>query len=336
MSDMRARLLLNPAAGMDEALAHVRVLNERLRETFGPVEVALTVGPGDCEAAARRALEDGCTVLFVGGGDGTLNEALNGVASIDGGLAAVTFGLIPLGTGNDFAHALGIPVDIEGAIEVLRREQVIAVDVGRLNDRVFVNVSAGGFIAEVSEAVTPEMKSLAGRLAYVLGGAQALLEFEPVRMTLHAEPGGHRLETGIYACAACNSRLIGGGRLIAPHAVIDDGALDFCIIEAMTTLEFVGLLRRVSQGDHVEDPRVRYLRASSATLRFDRPIRVNTDGEVLEADVCAYDVLPAAARFLAGDAPFASLDTTRTADRADPVRLEADAARGTAGTDPPG
>jgi diacylglycerol kinase (ATP) len=298
-------LILNPAAGTDQALASAALLNEKLSRRFGPLEIVLSVGPGDCEAAARRAVEDGCDVLFVGGGDGTLNEAVNGVASVQDGLERVTFGLIPLGTGNDFAQALGLPTDVDQAAEILTQAESLAVDVGRLNERLFVNISGGGFIAEVSEAVTPQMKSIAGRLAYLVGGAQALLDFEPVGMKLSAEPGGERLAADVYAFAVCNSRMIGGGRLIAPYAIVDDGLLDLCVIEAMPTLEFVGLLRRVADGDHVEDPRVRYLRASRATLDFDRPVLVNTDGEVLEASRCEYGIMPRAARFIGANPPFA-------------------------------
>ncbi|HXW03756.1 MAG TPA: diacylglycerol kinase family protein [Vicinamibacterales bacterium] len=294
----RARLILNPAAGTDQALAYAQVLNQRLRGRFGPVEVVLTTGSGDAEAAAARAVRDDCDVLFVGGGDGTLNEALNGVAAEPDGLDRVTFGVIPLGTGNDFARALGLPLDAEAALAALLAGHSVGVDVGVLNGRRFVNVSAGGFIAAVSEAVTPELKSLAGRLAYLLGGAQALVEFEPVRATMLAEPGGIRLGAGIYAFAACNAPLIGGGSLIAPHARIDDGLLDFCVIETMSAVEFLALLRRVADGEHVGDSRVRYVQGTRATFQFDRPVLVNTDGEVLEAETCEYSLLPKAGRFL--------------------------------------
>jgi diacylglycerol kinase (ATP) len=296
----RARLILNPVAGADRALDHAARLSATLSERFGPMEVAITAGPGDAESAAARAVDDGCTHVFVAGGDGTLNEALNGVVSQAGGLDQVTFGIIPLGTGNDFARALGIPAEIDDAIASLMRANVVHVDAGRLNDRIFINVSGGGFIAEVSEAVTPQLKSIAGRLAYLVGGAQTLLDFEPVRMTLAAEPGGQRVGAGVYAFAVCNSRMIGGGRLIAPHASLDDGLLDVCVIDAMPTLEFVALLRRVADGGHLDDPRVRYLRASRATMQFDRRILVNTDGEVLETDRCEYEVLPKAVRFFRG------------------------------------
>ena len=113
---------------------------------------------------------------------------------------------------------------------------------------------------------------------------------------------------GLYTFAVCNSRLIGGGRLIAPEAAIDDGMLDVCLIESMSTFEFVGLARKVAGGDHVNDPRVRYLQATSVVVEFDRDIRINTDGEVFEARRCEYSVLPRAGTFLAGEAPFSGAE----------------------------
>ena len=219
--DGRARVILNPAAGTDQAVANAALINERLSTRYGPIEVAISVGPGDCEAAARRASADGCDLIFVGGGDGTLNEAINGVSAA-GALERTTFGVIPLGTGNDFARALGIPAEVDTALDILQSARIIACDLGRLNDRLFVNTSAGGFIAEVSEAVTPQLKTIAGRLAYLVGGAQALLEFDPVRATSAGDPGPLRIGAGVYTFAVCNSRMIGGGRLIAPAAEIDD------------------------------------------------------------------------------------------------------------------
>ena len=305
MSGLRARLILNPRAGADAAPDHAERITTRLRELYGDIEIVLTAGGGHAERAAGRALEDGCEALFVGGGDGTLNEVINGVAAI-GGLARVTFGVIPLGTGNDFAAALGIPDGVDPALDVLLAGRTALVDLGRVNGRVFANISGGGFLAEVSEAVTPQMKSIGGRLAYLVGGAQVLWEFDPVQADVTVEPGGTRFHTCLYAFAVCNSRLIGGGKLIAPHAVVDDGLLDVCVIDEMPALEFVALLRQVAQGTHTDDARVRYLRGAQVTLDFQRPIKLNTDGEVLEASHCEYQVLPKAARFLVGEVPFST------------------------------
>ena len=293
---MKSKLIVNPTAGTDAAPDHLETMNRLLRRRIGRLDIVITVSEGDATDAAAQAVEDGYDHLFVAGGDGTLNEALNGVARVDGGLEAITFGVIPLGTGNDFATALGLPEDVEAAIDLLLESKASRVDVGRLNDHYFVNVSAGGFLAEVSDAVNPRLKTVAGKLAYLIGGAQVLMDYEPVRVRRRRAEGDE--EMALYAFAVCNSRLVGGGRLIAPDAVIDDGELDVCLIQAMPTLEFLALLRRVSEGDHVDDERVAYFRARELELSFDRPIKVNFDGQVLEAERCRYGIMPHAARFL--------------------------------------
>ncbi len=306
---MKSRLIVNPVSGTDSGPDYLQTINERLRESVGDLDIVMTVAGGDAADAAASAARDGYEQLFVAGGDGTLNEAVNGVARVPGALARVTFGLIPLGTGNDFAGALGLPEDVGAAVRILLAGRTVEVDVGVLNERRFVNVSAGGFIAEVSDAVDPRLKSVAGKLAYLVGGAQVLFEFEPVRARVAgvgAEGGAEARELDLHLFAVCNSRQVGGGRLIAPDALIDDGLLDVCLVESMPTLEFLSLLARVSEGGHVSDERVHYFRARSLELHFDRPIKVNTDGEVLEAESCRYTVEPRAARFLAGDAPYLS------------------------------
>ena len=272
------------------------MINRTLRQRVGRLEIVMTVTEGDATVAAAQAVEDGVDHLFVAGGDGTLNEVLNGVAQVDGGLAAVRFGIIPLGTGNDFATALGIPDDLEQAITQLFDGTAVAVDVGRVNDKFFVNVSAGGFIAEVSDAVNPSLKTIAGKFAYLLGGAQVVLNYDPVRATIRLD--GRTYDRTLHTFAVCNSRLVGGGRLIAPHARMDDGLFDVCLIDAMPTVDFLALLRRVSNGEHLEDSRVTYVQTNAVEITCERPIKINVDGQVLEADRCRYDLTPRAATFL--------------------------------------
>ena len=301
----RARVILNPSSGRERGPDAIEVVSTALRRVYSDVEMSVTTGDGDAERAAAVAVDDGCEALFIAGGDGTLNEAMNGLASA-GALDRIAVGVIPFGTGNDFAAALGIPIETEKALDVLLERRELRVDLGEVNGRVFVNTSGGGFIAEVSVAVTPQLKTIAGRLAYLIGGAQALMEFEPVGVTIVMEPGGRRLERDAYTFAVCNSRLIGGGRLIAPEAVIDDGLLDVCLIEAMSAVEFVALARKVADGEHTADPRVFYTQAAAVRIDMNREVKVNTDGEVFTGRRCDYRVLPRAARFFAGAAPFAA------------------------------
>jgi diacylglycerol kinase (ATP) len=298
-------LIVNPSSGRELAGEHAEPLAVALEAHFGTIDLLETTGDGDAANAARKAVDRGCDTIFVAGGDGTLNEAVNGAWQARG-LDQVRFGIVPLGTGNDFATALGVPHDVAEAVNVLAAGRELRVDLGLLNGRLFLNTSGGGYIAEVSVAVTPQLKTIAGRLAYLIGGAQALLDYEPVRATVRAQPGDVRVGLGLYTFAVCNSRMIGGGRLIAPEAVIDDGLLDVCLIEAMSAVEFVTLARKVADGEHVNDPRVRYLQAASVTIELDRETRVNTDGEVMTATLAEYSILPRAATFFAADAPFAT------------------------------
>ena len=137
---MKSRLIVNPVSGTDDAPDYLQIINERLRERVGEMDIVMTVAEGDAAKAGERAAREGYKTLFVAGGDGTLNEVLNGVARVPQGLKQITFGLIPLGTGNDFAGALGLPEDVETALDVLLRGRVIEADVGRLNNRRFINV----------------------------------------------------------------------------------------------------------------------------------------------------------------------------------------------------
>lgn len=306
---MRCRLIVNPVAGHEQAGAHLEPILEQLRSVASELDVVVTEQDGDGARAAFDAAQLGFDHVFVAGGDGTLNEVLNGVGRAEA-FGRVTLGLIPLGTGNDFAQALGLTKDVDRAVQVLLGSQSVVVDVGQMNDVFFVNVSAGGFIAEVSEAVDSKLKSITGRLAYLLGGAPVLLDYEPVPATIELiEPEAPlpRLTVQLQMFAVCNSRLVGGGHAIAPYAMIDDGRLDVCVVEGMAPLEFLRLLAQVPSGQHVSDPRVFYGRARGIDLSFGRPLKVNTDGEVLELSSCRYRVLPGAARFLcAPDAPFCS------------------------------
>lgn len=294
----RARLILNPSAGTDKAPGFLPKINQALRERFGVMEIVMTTGPRDAEAAAEQAAHDGCDRVFVAGGDGTLNEVVNGLKTA-GALERTAIGLLPLGTGNDFARMLHLSEEPEAAIAALYDAREVRADVGLLNGRAFVNTSGGGFISEVTQALDDTLKSIAGKLAFLIAGGQAVLEYTPVPVRIEADDRPP-FDATPHLFAVCNARQIGGGRLIAPQAEIDDGWLDVCLVEAMPILEFIALLRKFADGSQVEDDRVRYFRVRDMTMTFDRPVKVNTDGELLDATVCRYGVMPGAARFFAG------------------------------------
>ena len=306
----RARLIVNPASGTDRAPALLPVINTKLRSMVGRLDITMTLDAEDAGVAAVRALEEECDALFVAGGDGTLNAALRGLLATGQPLQRLPIGLVPLGTGNDFAKALDLSEDAATALDRLVERRVVDADLGLLNGRPFVNTSAGGFVADVSQAVTEGLKDLTGKLAYLIGGARALLGSEPftARVTIpegQAGASGWAGDLALEMFAICNARMIGGGYPIAPMAIIDDGLLDVFLVKQMTMLEFVGVLQAIAAGRHEHDERVLHFRAPAFDLQFDRDVRVNADGELLHASRCEYRVRHRGARFFCGPQPWA-------------------------------
>ena len=302
----RARLIVNPKSGANRGPELLPILSERLRAVASDLDITITASEADISNAVTRAVDDGCDLLFIAGGDGTINIAVRAVAAMPGALERTTFGVIPVGTGNDFAKALDLGEAADSALDALVEGRVIDVDLGVLNDRPFVNVSAGGFVADVSTILTEPLKDAAGKLSYIIGGARALFGREPFSTDV-AMPAGQPYSgtVELQMFAVCNARLIGGGYPIAPAALIDDGQLDVFLVRRTATLEFVGLLQKIAAGQHAEDDRIVHFRADALELVFDRVINANTDGEALQTDRCAYHVRRRAARFLCGAQPYA-------------------------------
>jgi diacylglycerol kinase (ATP) len=306
---MRARLVVNPRSGADRALETLPVINDRLRQVWQDLDITVTTGSADAERAAVRAVDERCDALYIAGGDGTVNAAIRGLLQREGQPWPV-LGVVPFGTGNDLAKAIGLGEEPLPALDALLEMRVVDADLGMLNDRPFANTSAGGFVADVSGVVTEGLKDVTGKLAYLIGGARALWDSEPfsARLVFNPEdPAARRVaaELDVQMFVVCNSRYIGGGYVIAPQAVIDDGLLDVLVVPRMSTLEFVGVLQRIAAGKDPGRADVLTFRAASFDLELDRRSRVNTDGELLETSCCRYRVRPRRTRFFCGPDPHA-------------------------------
>ena len=296
MSDpMRIAVIANPAAGSAQDGTPADAAARVLADLGHVVVVHETEGPRHAERLARDAVAAAADLVVAAGGDGTLNEVLNGVAH-DDGLTRCRLGILPVGTGNDFARMLGIETP-EAAVAALADGHVRTLDVVDLAGRLFLNASAGGFTAETSARVSSDLKQAVGKLAYLIGGARAFLEYEPVATRI--DTGREVLEADLQLFAVCNGAYIGGGHILAPSARPDDGEMEVCLVRAGTALDFLTLLPRLSTGDHVGEDEVTYFRTREVTLTFARPIKVNTDGEVLDASSCHYVMRPGRVRFVA-------------------------------------
>jgi len=293
---MRVTVIVNPAAGSAADRSTVETAQQALTAAGHDVHVHETAGQGDAERLAREAADLGAEIVVAAGGDGTLNEVLNGVASAGDALSRCAIGLLPCGTGNDFARSIGIE-EPDVAVAALVAGTTRAMDAIALGGRLFLNASAGGFTAETSANVTSELKQALGPLAYLVGGARAMLGHEPVRARVEAD--GRVIDADLHLFAVCNGAYIGGGHQVAPTACPDDGAMEVCLVRASSTLDFLALLPRFSSGGHVDDEDVAYFRTRDVSLTFARTIPINTDGEVFDASRCHYRMRAGAVRMVA-------------------------------------
>ena len=250
----------------------LRHLVEWVREKGHNVRVRVTWESGDAEALARDAAAAGADVVVAVGGDGTVNEVVNG---LDGADAA--FGIIPIGTANDFARQTGIPLDVDHAMDVILQREARCIDTATLNGRRFLNVSSGGVGAEATAETPSEAKEALGMLAYAITGVRKLVDLEPRRARFTAP--GLDLDTEFLLFAVGNGRTTGGGTVITPKASLTDGLLDVCIVEAMPRGDFAKLVLRLRHGEHLDNEGVHYLQVPSIDIRAVEPISVNVDGE---------------------------------------------------------
>jgi diacylglycerol kinase (ATP) len=287
-------IILNPSAGSVRDLDDVVARLGRLPNA----EVRLTGRRGSATRFARAAIQKGRKLVIAAGGDGTLNEVVNGIGEKARG---VRVGLIPLGTGNDFARTLGVPADLEAAIDLIAAGETRKVDLVRVTSdevRYFVNVSAGGFSGLVDEKLTPAMKKTWGPLAYLRSAAAALSELRAYRTTL-AFDNSKSLTLDLYNVVVANGRYVAGGRMIAPEASIDDGLLDVVLIPKRSAPELALLAAQVAMGTHLSSDAIVFRRAAKLTVNSKPRMCFNVDGELVGSEPARFEILPRALRFIA-------------------------------------
>ena len=261
----------------------VRKMVDWVRERGHNVRVHVTWEKGDGELLASEAVADGAEVVVAVGGDGTVNEVVNGLDGTD-----TPFGIVPIGTANDFAKQVGIPLDPDHAMDVILHRKAVRIDTAMLNGRRFLNVSSGGVGAEATAETPSEAKELLGMLAYAITGVRKLVDLRPHRATFKA--GDFELTTEFLLFAVGNGRTTGGGTLIVPQASVTDGLLDVCIVEAMPRADFAKLVLRIRHGDHVGNDGVHYLKVPAMDITAGESLSVNVDGEPSDARRLEYKV----------------------------------------------
>jgi diacylglycerol kinase (ATP) len=271
----RARLIYNPSAGREQVKRQLPYILERLESVGYETSAHATTGKDCAKRAARHAAERQFDLVIAAGGDGTINEVINGLAELP---YRPKLGIIPAGTTNDFARATEVPRTIEGACDVICNGYEMPIDIGKVNDQYFINIAGGGTLTELTYEVPSKLKTMIGQLAYYAKGIEKLPKVHPVKVRI--EYDGKLFEGDIMLFLVSNTNSVGGFEKLAPRASLNDGMLDLLILKKMNLAEFVRLASNAVRGDHINDPAVIYLQANRIKVYVDEEVvHLNLDGE---------------------------------------------------------
>jgi diacylglycerol kinase (ATP) len=291
---MKPCVILNPAAGSAKNADGIR----KQLDALNPVAVYTTNKKGQAAGFARKAIEHKCDYIIAAGGDGTLNEVINGIARH---AKDVRVGLLPLGTGNDFARSLKLPTTVDENIAILQAGRTRDIDLVRVrSDRIryFVNVSAGGFSGLVNEKLTAEMKRAWGPLAYVRSAAAALPELHAYKTQVELADG-EKLKIDLYNMIVANGSFVAGGLPVAPEANPSDGLLDVIMIPRRSTGEMVLLAAQIVLGNHIGSQSILFRRTQRLKVHSRPGMWFNADGELVGNEPATFEIIPGALRFVA-------------------------------------
>lgn len=272
----RCMLIINPTAGRERAKYHKENLRRQLERMFDDVELRETEQAGDATLWAKEAALIGFDAVFSMGGDGTLNETINGLAQAN---KPIDFGFIPLGTINDLARALNIPLHPEVAIDILPRCKTVKVDIAKANDRYFINTIATGIMPEAVGHVSIEQKTRLGPLAYFLTGIKAMQAHETSLFKITTPEGSSVYRSPLIVAMLTNS--VGSFRNLAPQARVDDGKIWLGIFKDFNYLDLIKVIPEFLSGQPLtsELMTLKALEEVRIELLSDHPLSTNMDGD---------------------------------------------------------
>lgn len=276
---LKARLIYNPTSGQELMKRHVGEVLDIL-EGFGYESSAFQTTPEKNSARneAERAAKAGFNLVIAAGGDGTINEVVNGIAPLK---HRPKMAIIPTGTTNDFARALKIPRgNPVAAAKVIGKNQMVKMDIGRArNDTYFINIAAAGSLTELTYSVPSQLKTTFGYLAYLAKGAELLPQVSKVPVKIIHDEGVFDGEASMIFAAITNS--VGGFEQIAPDAKLDDGLFTLIIVKTANLLHLLSLIRLLLSGKHIYDKRIEYIKTSKIVIepQSDKRMMINLDGE---------------------------------------------------------
>ena len=288
---MRLTILLNPAAGRRKGARKFTQAIELLRRAGVEPRIHESQSPEHLVDLARKAVEDRPDAVVSAGGDGTHHYVINGLVGSD-----VPLGILSLGSGNDFARGLGIPVEPDAAAGALLRGLPRSIDLARIGPTVYGCIAGVGFDSVVTRFANERVRWVHGAPAYAWAILRCLKFYRP--HLLEVRSNGRNYSGEVIFVTVGNTVSYGGGVKMAPRARLDDGMLDVCIVPAMGKLELLRWVPSAYRGEHLAHPRIQYFQASRVTLSSPSRLELFGDGEFIQELPATIETVPRALRVI--------------------------------------
>ncbi|MBC2254966.1 diacylglycerol kinase [Listeria ivanovii] len=271
----RAMIIYNPAAGKNKFRKLLPDAEQIL--TKADFEVTLVPSrpvPKSTTAIAKQAADEGYDIVIAAGGDGTVNEVVNGLMQVNN---PPKLGILPVGTTNDYARALNFAKDPLEALHIIAKQETIWVDIGKANEtEFFINNAAGGKITEITYAVKESMKSKWGRLAYLFSGLKVLPKLSPVKVEISYNNQIIQEEILLFFVNKSNS--VGGMETLCPPAQLNSGMFELLILKKISPQKLFQLFVSIKKGTHLNSPHVIHARTNKVEIKSSSELNVSYDG----------------------------------------------------------
>jgi len=276
---MKIAFIVNPIAGKNRKKDIAPFIKSELDKTNYEYTIIYTKGINDASVITKEYIDKKYEVIVAVGGDGTVREVASGISDENKGI----LGIIPMGTGNDLARTLNIPLDIRESIKRIVKRNIKEINIGISQDNIFLNVASIGFDAEIVENTKIFKGFLKGKAAYTMGILRTLFTFKSKNIKI--EYDGIKRDENILLVAVANGRFYGGGMKICPKADITDNQLDVCIIKNIAKFKLLFLFPSVYNGKHGKyDKYVEFIRVSSLKIYSKNEVVLNVDGDIFKTN----------------------------------------------------
>ena len=283
-------LIANPISGKGKAKTVAEQAHTTLMAEGHKGEIKLTTGTGDATRFAQEAVSSGIRWVIACGGDGTLHEVVNGIATVPD----VTLGVLPCGRGNDLATAVGIPSKPQHAIQTLFTGKSKCIDLGYVrsekgNKHYFTTITTCGYDTEVSRRAAARTTPFSGTASYVYAAIATLFKYKCPFVRIEGDFGTH--EGPLLLAATGNTKSYGGGFKIVPNAHFNDGLFDVCLIHPVSSFTVLRLMVTLFWGGHVSHPAVEIHQTRSLKIETDPPVMLYADGEPMCETPAAIEII---------------------------------------------